>query len=162
ECSENVLLQSAKRLWTRASLNAWNDRDYLNTVPAQRTTSQFAACLAVEYRLLDHSVGADKDCRRNCDRKRGRRLKIERQDETCRLLDRQIGGMRALQNRIGECRGAPVALIKIGAERQQAAILRLGREGMDGRKTADKRGHCHLFPPSEHHVVAHEYCGLRA
>src|SRR5262245_33990244 len=35
ECSENVLLQSAKRLWTRASANEKNAQDYLNTLSAQ-------------------------------------------------------------------------------------------------------------------------------
>jgi hypothetical protein len=56
ECSENVLLQSAKRLWRRASLNESDHQDYLNTLSTQPDCGALSQNLFFSDRtLLDSS-----------------------------------------------------------------------------------------------------------
>src|SRR4030088_2295386 len=111
-------------------------------------------------RLLDHLVGAHEDRRRNRDVKRSRRLQVPGQDEARRLLDRQIGRARALEDRVSKRGGAAVTLVEVGTVGHHSAVLRLGHEGVDRRKMACKRQRCDLSPASEHHIVGHEYDGL--
>ena len=86
---------------------------------ARGTSAAAGSTLECRYGLpsLNHPVSADQNCRRNGDGKLGGRFQIECQYETRWLLDRQIGRDSTLQNRIGECGGAPVALVEIGPER---------------------------------------------
>src|SRR5215203_6884484 len=55
-----------------------------------------------------HLVGEREQRRRDDEARSSRRFQVEGEDELARALDRQIGGLGAAQDAVGEYGGAPV------------------------------------------------------
>jgi hypothetical protein len=72
---------------TGNNLNKWLRRTPIDDLVG-RSRRHIRPVARTKISSLDHSVGTDQDCRRNRQAKRGGRLQVERQYETCRLLDR--------------------------------------------------------------------------
>jgi hypothetical protein len=65
--------------------------------------------------LLDHFVGDCEERRGHVEPERPGGLQVDHQLEPGRLLDRNVGGIRAAQNLVGELGRAPVLLPAIGS-----------------------------------------------
>ena len=63
--------------------------------------------------LFDHLVGAGEDQRRDREAERVRGLEIDDEIEPNRLLDRQVGGARSLQNPINIAGGSAKVVRRI-------------------------------------------------
>ena len=86
----------------------------LLVIAAEALLSRDSAALAVSERgagSLDHLVGAEEERLRDGEAKRLGGLEVDQQLELRRLLDRQVGGLRTLQNSTSE---RPEASVSIG------------------------------------------------
>src|ERR1700716_3990560 len=79
--------------------------------------------------LFDHVVGAGEQCRWHNDAKRLCGLQIDHQFELGRLLDRQVGRLRTLENLVDEDGGPTKKISNIGPVGQKEA--RLGQLSLD-------------------------------
>jgi hypothetical protein len=66
-------------------------------------------------RLINYLVGTGEDCRRDSKAERSRGIEIDGQPEFTGRLDRQIGGMRALEDLVDVTRRAAEQVAVIGA-----------------------------------------------
>src|SRR5258708_22237143 len=64
-------------------------------------------------RLFDHLVGAQQDCRRKLDADRSGGFEVDDQLELRGLLDRQVGGLLALENLWPRIGGPPIHQRKV-------------------------------------------------
>src|SRR5262249_55526371 len=85
---------------------------------------------------LNHIVGPQKDRRRYCDIERLRSLQIDEGVEFCRLFDRQITRLCALQNIDDVLRGLLEVARNARAKTHQAAGLDVVARGVDRRQPA--------------------------
>src|SRR5712664_826601 len=82
--------------------------------------------------LYDHLVGAGEQCRWHNDVKRLCGLQIDHQFELGRLFDRQVGGLRTLENLVDENGGPTIkvsVISSVGQEEARLCILSLESGG---------------------------------
>ena len=82
-------------------------------------------------RLVNDLVGTGEDRRRDGKAERSRGIEIDDQPEFTGRLDRQIGGMRALEDLIDVTRRAAEQIAVIGGERDQSPVDDKDPEGVD-------------------------------
>src|ERR1700687_5904594 len=74
-------------------------------------------------RSFDHLVGDGQQCRGDCEAKRRRRLEVDDQLELGRLFDRQLAGIRALEDFVYVKCGSPKGPSIARTIRDQAARI---------------------------------------
>src|SRR6478752_7516349 len=85
--------------------------------------------------LFDHLVGSGEQCGRNFKPERLRGLYVDGELESRRLFERQVGGLRALENAVDKGRHASEVLVEIRAVRHQTAIVNKKVKFVDGRQS---------------------------
>src|SRR6476619_6183026 len=85
--------------------------------------------------LFDHLVGGGEQCGRNFKPERLRGLYVDGELESRRLFERQVGGLRALENAVDKGRHASEVLVEIRAVRHQATIVNKKVKFVDGRQS---------------------------
>ena len=95
--------------------------------------------------LFDHLVGAGEDQRRDREAERVRGLEIDDEIEPDRLLDRQVGGARSLQDAIDIARGTARYIAEARCVGQKTTAFDVGSRPIDGWKAV-------LFSPPDSSV----------
>src|SRR5262250_1107709 len=85
-------------------------------------------------RLLDHVVCLEEKRLRNGEAEGFRSLEVDDQLELRRLLDRQVAGLRALENLVHVDGGAPPLVAHTGSIGHQAARLNVLSDSADRRE----------------------------
>ena len=82
-------------------------------------------------RLVNDLVGTGEDRRRDGKAERSRGIEIDDQPEFTGRLDRQIGGMRAIEDLVDVTRRAAEQIAVIGGERDQSTVDGKDSEGVN-------------------------------
>src|SRR5215813_11761230 len=86
-------------------------------------------------RLLDHLDGAGEDCGRDGEAERLRGLQVDHELEPGRLLDREVGGLGALEDLVYEAGSLAVQLSEVRPKRYEAARVHVFTKSVNGRQS---------------------------